>query len=218
VAQNWTQKICWFKSLRRQKGGGKPVSQTLALAGFEVFGVDVSREMVNIAQKQVTGVFQKSDMTKFQLTRSFSAIFAIFSLFQLSHAQTYSMIFKFSEWLKPGGILVVGTIPSVSWVPDPNLDIIAKQIVKHTLLGPYFLPESYRGPCPLSEGGWKPFRERSTRSRCDAVLEILTHNKRVLNVRSDYVGISPLPLCLAVVHCCALNFWLLSLNELARFT
>ena len=230
-------------------GTGKPVASHLAHAGHKVHGIDISQKMLEIARKQVSGQFEKADMLTFEPKAKFSAIFAIFSLFQLSHLETCSMMFKFSDWLKKGGLLILGTIPSTSLIKDPKLYdttgqvvrhadlvfmgrkfigtlysqdgwrnlfrkagfeikvekffsftslqpyqdeiqdhyfIIAKKIVDHTLMGPYPLPKSYRGPRPLSEDSWAPFAERLVRDEFDAVLDLLKDNENVLDVGSGY--------------------------------
>jgi predicted TPR repeat methyltransferase len=92
-------------------GTDKPVSSALADAGLT--GFDVSQAKVNIYRKQMTkGKFFKADMTEFQPHQQFDAIFAIFSLFQMSHRSIYSMAFKFASWPRPDGLLIQGTISS----------------------------------------------------------------------------------------------------------
>ncbi|KAH8422504.1 class I SAM-dependent methyltransferase [Aspergillus melleus] len=58
--------------------------------------------------------------------------------------------------------------------------------VNHSILGPYPLPEKYRGPIPLSEAAWKPFVERLVRDEFGFVLQVLENNQRVLDVGSGY--------------------------------
>ncbi|XHF98643.1 hypothetical protein AWENTII_002189 [Aspergillus wentii] len=91
-------------------GTGKPVSFRMARAGHKVTGIDISQQMLGIAERQVSSSgleaeFEKTDMTKYTPADGtrFDAIFAIFSLFNISHAQTMEMLGKFREWLKPGG-------------------------------------------------------------------------------------------------------------------
>ena len=227
-------------------GTGRPVSDCLALAGHQVFGIDISQTMIDLARQQVaTGEFIKVDMRDYQPSGTFDAVFAVFSLFHLSHCDTYSMMFKFCEWLKPGGLLIIGTSPGtgtgsgktgrghldricmqqvdipfmgssfvgslyttegwrwlfesagfsidVGQISPVNADlnqyfIIGRKSVTHPLMGPYPLPDIYRGPHPLSEGAWKPFVERLTRHEFDAVLEIVQHNQKVLDVGSGHGG------------------------------
>ncbi|EEP78328.1 predicted protein [Uncinocarpus reesii 1704] len=98
-------------------GTGKPVAAMLAAAGHSVHGIDVSEEMLKIARAQVPGTFEKMDMRKFVPSYKFDAIFAIYSLFQISPSETHAMASRFAEWLQgDGGILVlgVGVTPSTS--------------------------------------------------------------------------------------------------------
>ncbi|KAL4911136.1 hypothetical protein BDW74DRAFT_172591 [Aspergillus multicolor] len=100
-------------------GTGKPVSSMLADAGHKVHGIDVSTEMVKIASKQVPGRFEKLDMRTFKPhpKQKYDAIFAILSIFQITPGDTVGMCYKWSEWLKPGGMVVVGITPSTSLPP-----------------------------------------------------------------------------------------------------
>jgi cyclopropane fatty-acyl-phospholipid synthase-like methyltransferase len=133
-------------------GTGKPVATRVARAGHKIHGIDISQEMVNIASRQVIGLFEKADMTTFQPSMQYDAIFTIFSMFQLSHSQTYSMMFKYSEWLKTGGLLVLGTIPSTSLVDDESLYDASGKIVRHAdllFMGRRFLGTVY------TKDGWR---------------------------------------------------------------
>lgn len=102
-------------------GTGKPVADMLASAGHRVEGIDISQEMVKVAGSQVSGKFQKADMRTFTPGAPLQAVFVIFSLFQLKPGETYTMCYRFSEWLKPGGIVVVGTMPSSSVPPGQSV-------------------------------------------------------------------------------------------------
>lgn len=77
--------------------------------------------MLDTASRQVKGEFTKTDMRKYCPSNKFDAIFAIFSLFNISRRQMYSMLFKFCEWLQPGGRLILATIPSDILFQDQSL-------------------------------------------------------------------------------------------------
>lgn len=98
-------------------GPGGPASR-LSSAGFNVTGIDVSQNMINYCQKNISGTFCKADMTTFEPTQQFDAIVALYSLFQASYRTTYSMIFKMASWLRPGGTLVLAIIPAEEYVQD----------------------------------------------------------------------------------------------------
>jgi cyclopropane fatty-acyl-phospholipid synthase-like methyltransferase len=102
-------------------GTGKPVSYMLAAAGHKVYGIDVAQKMVDIAQQQVSGEFKKADMRTFKPNISFDAIFAVYSLFQISPSKTHAVVFKFAEWLNEDGILVLGVTPSTSLPPSTGV-------------------------------------------------------------------------------------------------
>ena len=133
-------------------GTGKPVAHTLASAGHEVHGIDVSGEMVKIASAEVTGKFQKADMRKYKPEILFDGVFVILSLFQITPGETYSMCYKFAEWLKPGGYVVIGVTPSTSLPPneftyDPTWDC-ARQMGKPWM-------DKYTNETFFSEDGWR---------------------------------------------------------------
>jgi SAM-dependent methyltransferase len=133
-------------------GTGKPVASHISRAGHDVYGIDVSQEMIAIARKQVYGQFEKKDMLTFEPNVKFSAIFSIFSLFQLSHIDTYSMMFKFSDWLEKGGLLVLGTIPSTSLIKDQRFYDSSGQVVRHADLS--FMGRKVLGTL-YSKDGWR---------------------------------------------------------------
>lgn len=95
-------------------GTGRPVAEMLANAGHDVYGIDVAEEMVKIASDQVRGTFQQADMRTYKPSQPMDAVFAVYSLYQISPSDIYSLVYRFSEWLRDGGILVLGSTPSTS--------------------------------------------------------------------------------------------------------
>ncbi|KAF3483041.1 uncharacterized protein GIQ15_02365 [Arthroderma uncinatum] len=133
-------------------GTGRPVADTLVSAGHEVCGIDVSQEMINIASAQVAGKFMKADMRTYNPDCLFDGVFVILSLFQITPGETYSMCFRFSEWLKPGGYVVIGVTPSTSlpagqYTIDPTWDC-ARQMGKPWM-------DMYTNETFFSEDGWR---------------------------------------------------------------
>ncbi|KAL4881334.1 S-adenosyl-L-methionine-dependent methyltransferase [Aspergillus karnatakaensis] len=102
-------------------GTGVPVSSMIASAGHNVHGLDVSGEMVKLARARVkSGTFEKADMRSWSpagAETGFDAAFVVFSLYQVSPAETMKLCYRFGEWIAPGGVLVVGTTPS-GWLPS----------------------------------------------------------------------------------------------------
>ncbi|KAL6904670.1 methyltransferase-like protein [Trichoderma evansii] len=94
---------------------GGPAS-SLSEAGFNVTGIDISQNMINHCQKNIPGTFHKADMTKFEPNQQFDAVISLFSMFQISYLSTYSMLFKMTSWLCPGGTLILATIPAEEFV------------------------------------------------------------------------------------------------------
>ncbi|EHL00971.1 putative Uncharacterized methyltransferase ycgJ [Glarea lozoyensis 74030] len=102
-------------------GTGGPVSSTLVAAGHDVTDIDVWQVMNGLCGKNIREKFLKADTTTFEPEKRFDAIFAIFSLLQMPYRTVYSTIFKFASWLKPGGTLILGTVPSDDLVVDKRL-------------------------------------------------------------------------------------------------
>lgn len=94
-------------------GTGRPTAQTLADAGHEVLGVDVSPVMVDIAARQVPGAeFRCADVRDLALEDgSFDAVCVYFSLLQLSRAEQTDVLRLAARVLRPGGHLAVATVP-----------------------------------------------------------------------------------------------------------
>lgn len=94
-------------------GTGRPTAQTLADAGHEVLGVDVSPVMVDIASRQVPGAeFHCADVRDLPLEdESFDAVCVYFSLLQLSRAEQTDVLRLAARVLRPGGHLAVATVP-----------------------------------------------------------------------------------------------------------
>jgi SAM-dependent methyltransferase len=94
-------------------GTGNPVAVTLAAAGHRITGVDISDTMVELSQKAVpSGSFSVADMREYEHPPSeeIDALFNIFSLFLLSREDFEEMARRWARWLRPGGLLCIGTL------------------------------------------------------------------------------------------------------------
>ncbi|MFH8473945.1 class I SAM-dependent methyltransferase [Streptomyces sp. NPDC018000] len=94
-------------------GTGRPTAQTLADAGHDVLGVDVSPVMVDLAARQVPGAsFECADIRELALEEgSFDAVCVYFSLLQMSREDQSRLLRKLGRLLVTGGHLVVATVP-----------------------------------------------------------------------------------------------------------
>lgn len=94
-------------------GTGRPTAGTLAAAGHDVLGVDVSPVMVELAARQVPdAVFQCADIRDAPLDDgSFDAVCVYFSLLQLDRREQTELVGRLVRLLRPEGYLVLATVP-----------------------------------------------------------------------------------------------------------
>jgi SAM-dependent methyltransferase len=94
-------------------GTGRPTAETLARAGHDVLGVDVSPVMVELAARQVPGAaFRCADIRDVPLAQeSFDAVCAYFSLLQMTRAEQSAVLRRLARALRPGGYLALATVP-----------------------------------------------------------------------------------------------------------
>ncbi|AYC43704.1 class I SAM-dependent methyltransferase [Streptomyces griseorubiginosus] len=95
-------------------GTGRPTASTLADAGHEVLGVDVSPVMVELAVRQVPrATFRLADVRELPLEEgTFDAVCVYFSLLQMSRAEQSQVLGRLARALRPGGSLVLATVPA----------------------------------------------------------------------------------------------------------
>ncbi|MFF7051425.1 class I SAM-dependent methyltransferase [Streptomyces griseorubiginosus] len=95
-------------------GTGRPTASTLADAGHEVLGVDVSPVMVDLAVRQVPrATFRLADIRELPLGEgAFDAVCVYFSLLQMSRAEQSRVLGRLARALRPGGSLVLATVPA----------------------------------------------------------------------------------------------------------
>jgi len=95
-------------------GTGSPVAVTVAAAGHDVTGYDVSEKMVGLARTRVPGArFERADMLTLDFSDgSWDAVLSFFSMLQLPLCDQAAMLTRLARWLAPGGYFVLATVPS----------------------------------------------------------------------------------------------------------
>jgi len=93
---------------------------------FSCTGIDINKEMVQVAKSKVSDViFKQGDMIDFNLKTSFDVILCLFS--SIGYVKTYSnlerTIKNFANHLKKGGVLIVEPwfTKSTFWVGEPGM-------------------------------------------------------------------------------------------------
>ena len=92
-------------------GAGEPVAKYLVEHGFQVTGIDVSPNILEIAKKQVPGgTFLEGDMTRLTFPdQYFDGIVSLYAIWHISR-QHHGLVFdNFHRVLKPSGILFFNT-------------------------------------------------------------------------------------------------------------
>jgi ubiquinone/menaquinone biosynthesis C-methylase UbiE len=147
-------------------GTGRPVTEVLAAAGHRVTGYDVSPTMIEIARTQIPGAtFDVADLrTLDQPASSWDAVVVCYSLLQLTRAEIDAALVKFADWLAPGGIFLMVTVP----VDVEGFDC-----------------EFMGKPVTVSSHSAESYRERLTRLGLEVVRE------RFADFRPDYPGSAP---------------------------
>ena len=103
-------------------GTGRPVCSTLAAAGHDVLGIDISSEMIGAARERVPEArFEVADLRVWTPPGTkgddiggggFDVITAYLSLICMSRSEIKDTISNIHAWLKPGGFFVFATVPS----------------------------------------------------------------------------------------------------------
>jgi ubiquinone/menaquinone biosynthesis C-methylase UbiE len=96
-------------------GTGRPVCSTFADAGHDVLGIDISSVMLQDAESKISNAkFLKADVFQISLpSDTYDAITVYFSLAVASSQEVIRLqIQRMYQWLRPGGVLVLATVPN----------------------------------------------------------------------------------------------------------
>jgi ubiquinone/menaquinone biosynthesis C-methylase UbiE len=147
-------------------GTGRPVAEVLAAAGHRVTGYDISPTMIEIARTQIPGAtFDVADLrTLDQPAGSWDAVVVCYSLLLVTRAEIDAALAKFADWLAPGGIFLMVTVPAD--VEGFDFEWMGK-------------------PVTVSSFSAEGYRERLTRLGLEVVRE------RFADFRPDYPGSAP---------------------------
>jgi SAM-dependent methyltransferase len=103
-------------------GGGQPLTAYFADKGFEVTGVDISREMIEIARRQIPqGKFLVGDMVEGGFdNEEFDAIVSGFAIIHIPQERQEKLFQKIYDWLKQDGTayLVLAHRETTDWIEE----------------------------------------------------------------------------------------------------
>ncbi|MDC3961750.1 class I SAM-dependent methyltransferase [Polyangium jinanense] len=93
-------------------GSGVPTAKLLTEAGFSVHGIDISTEMLRLAQRNAPGAhFEQVDVMSFSPEPgSFGGATAFFSLLMLRKSEIPAALRKIVHALRPGGYLALAMV------------------------------------------------------------------------------------------------------------
>lgn len=87
-------------------GSGFPIADYLTGKNFHVTGIDASKKLLDIAKKKCPKMSAlHGDIRTVKFNQTVDAIVEWWCLFHISKSDHELMISRFSQWLKPGGIL-----------------------------------------------------------------------------------------------------------------
>ena len=92
-------------------GAGEPVAKYLVEHGFQVTGIDLSPNILEIAKKQVPGAnFLEGDMTHLNFSdQFFDGVVSLYAIWHISKHKHGLVFENFYRVLKPNGILFFNT-------------------------------------------------------------------------------------------------------------
>lgn len=93
-------------------GAGVPIARTLS-ESHTVIGVDLSREQLDLARRQVPNAqLIQGDMSRCTFRpATFDAVVSFYAIFHLPLSEHPLLISRIGEWLKPGGYLLATFSP-----------------------------------------------------------------------------------------------------------
>ncbi|MFI8449360.1 class I SAM-dependent methyltransferase [Streptomyces erythrochromogenes] len=94
-------------------GTGRPTAETLARAGCDVTGIDVSPAMVALARARVPGArFEQADVRTYTPpTGGFDAVCSFFPLLVMDQPEVAAALDRMASWTAPGSYFVMATVP-----------------------------------------------------------------------------------------------------------
>ncbi len=120
-------------------GGGQD-SKFLAELGCNVLGIDISNEMIKLAQKLAPKAkFVNTDLSEFNSKEKFDGIWCCRVFHHVSFQEQENFLKKLGELLKSGGILYITCA-----VSDKNSDFEAFDSGNGNLLKKRLTPESFK--------------------------------------------------------------------------
>jgi len=113
-------------------GTGQPVCSSLASAGHDVLGIDISGTMITAARERVSSAtFKKIDLKDFVAEPgSFDAITVYFSMIaSVSHFDIQHAIASIYGWLRHGGLFIFATVTVPEACENVTIKWMGKDVV-----------------------------------------------------------------------------------------
>lgn len=120
---NWCEVKAFVSQLPAQahvldagSGTGIPIAEYLTKSGFEVVGIDISKEMLSVARKNVPGAtFQQMNMAAIDLpSESFDGVISCYAIIHNPKESHADILESFYRILKPGGVMLI-SVASWEW-------------------------------------------------------------------------------------------------------
>ncbi len=165
IAKTWNSKRQWYiekksidQTISKIKphasildvgcGNGKPIAEYLQSKGFDVYGIDISQNLLNYA-KEILGIHHVfcGDLRTITLDKTFDAIVCWFALFHLHESEHDTVLKKMYSLLNEEGILCI-TFADTSTKPGEGNTF---KIDHNVILGIQFGQTFYHSGCPAPQ-------------------------------------------------------------------
>ncbi|KIJ44123.1 hypothetical protein M422DRAFT_252617 [Sphaerobolus stellatus SS14] len=138
-------------------GTGEPASAYLASLGHKVTGLDFSETMVLLARTKVpnpNATFFQADMLTWEPPKGihYDLVLASHCLYNFSADEIRSLVFKFAEWVKEDGFVVVGSAVRVQLLEEGIIqfdengwaEAVPNTFIGHEFLSTYAMADTWR--------------------------------------------------------------------------
>ncbi|OGT31501.1 MAG: hypothetical protein A3E87_04025 [Gammaproteobacteria bacterium RIFCSPHIGHO2_12_FULL_35_23] len=140
-------------------GSGKPIAAYLIEKGYDVYGVDISPNLLKYAEKIISKKkLFKADLCEFTTDIKFDAIICWFTLFHIHAKHHLTVLKKLYSFLHPQGILCITFADTSHVIDNIAIKIIDEYTIESKMFGEYFCHSgrpAFENSCLIKEAGFE---------------------------------------------------------------